>query len=331
MTGVGTGALNVAGPDLPMEERETREQARARIEAKRTKVHTPWGKPKTEPATTPTPAPTRTPRPDPSLHPRIDAAAIVQDYISGMTIPKIAKLHGHTRTTVREVLDDTPGLTRRDDRATNGTVPAGRPATAAVRAWAVAEGIAVPAKGILKASLYEEYSAKFGEAAAALLDAPVTPEPDPVTLEEPPAPPAADESCGYVLTDAATHLLEVTAATPDALAAITADHLPTGAGDEHPLVWTVTEAQPSEDWTAPAPDVDGRRRCTACYDLVATLSSRDECDACVAVREALHRVRPPSVEDAAQAYARALKAQLEAQDTVDAASRVLRAAIRAET
>lgn len=172
-----------------------------------------------------------------------------------------------------------------------------------MRAWAVTEGITVPAKGILKASLYEEYAARFGEAAAALLDAPVTPEPDPVTLEEHPAPPAGNEdSCVDVHTGA----------------------------DGSPLVWTVTEAPPSEGWTVPTEGADGRRRCTACYDLVATLSSRDECDGCVAVRAALQRVRPPSVEDAARAYARALTAHLDTQEAVDAAHRVLRAAIRAE-
>ncbi len=155
MTGVGTGALNIAGPDLPMEERETGEQLRARMEAKTQRSFSPWANrptppkheervhpvvaeaeerfvepelrepepalPEPTPAQVPVPASTAKPAPRPAAparaaRPAPDAAAIVQDYLDGQTAHAIAEARGHSTATVYRILRATPGVTLRDDR-----------------------------------------------------------------------------------------------------------------------------------------------------------------------------------------------------------------------
>lgn len=159
---VGGGVYNGSTPDLPMESRETPEEVRARLEAKRARSTSPWDRPRPpgrdtrqdarvdvelsqakyvspdfepEPDPVPAPAPAPAPEPTPAVVPaakptpasprkqpgpsqHVDAAAIVQDYLDGASIPDIAKARGNATSTVRRTLLNTPGVTLRDDRVT---------------------------------------------------------------------------------------------------------------------------------------------------------------------------------------------------------------------
>lgn len=150
----GTGAVyNEPLPDatsLPMEETRSREEVRARLEAKRRKVTTPWGnrpvrteglssttsteyvvdetvverfvtpefadRPAHEGRTTPPVAKPTATRPRARRAPRTDVAKIVESYLAGRTIPQVAEQFATTPTRVRRILLDTDGLQLRDER-----------------------------------------------------------------------------------------------------------------------------------------------------------------------------------------------------------------------
>jgi len=139
----GTGALYnspIPGPaDLPMEETRSRDEVRARLEAKRNKVTTPWGnRPvRTEGFSTttsteyvvepsvdrfaepepPEPAPKAPAKSRAPAAPRWDVAGIVESYLAGRSIPQVASQFATTQARVRRILLDTDGLELRGDRA----------------------------------------------------------------------------------------------------------------------------------------------------------------------------------------------------------------------
>jgi transposase-like protein len=76
-------------------------------------VEAPKPAPKPRPAAKPV---ERTAR----AHPPLDKAGIVREYLEdNRSIPEIAKRRGHSTSTVRRVLVETPGLVLRDDRTTH--------------------------------------------------------------------------------------------------------------------------------------------------------------------------------------------------------------------
>lgn len=141
MAGTG-GIYNDALPtaaDLPMEETRSREEVRARLEAKRNKVTTPWGNrpARTEGLSTttsteyvikpsverfaepeqPEPAPKAPAKSRAPAAPRWDVAGIVESYLAGRPIPQVASQFATTPARVRRILLDTDGLELRGDRA----------------------------------------------------------------------------------------------------------------------------------------------------------------------------------------------------------------------
>lgn len=242
---VAGGPTEAVTVDLPREERISREEARARIAAgaarRNVAATSPFAAARAAEAADPeraaavkavAPAPTARPKPTPALVEvrsatdllaarRVDVAGIVQDYLDGDTVAAIAERRGHTATTVRRVLADTPGLTMRSER---GETPAAQEArriaaealradiaatgltTTELRQWAREHDVPVSPRGSVGRSVLDAYlatiatqeatptepaPARAAEAAPEHEQPQPTPEPAPIVETIPDPTPAA--------------------------------------------------------------------------------------------------------------------------------------------
>lgn len=226
---VAGGPTEAVTVDLPREERISREEARARTAAnaaRRSPTRTsPFAAARAAEAADPeraaavkAVAPAAPARPKPTPAPvstrsaadllaarRVDVAGIVQDYLDGDTILTIAERRGHSTTTVRRVLRDTPGLTLRDEAAKASAPQAARRAavnelraditaagltTAELRQWAREHDVPVSPRGSVGRSVLDAYLATIAAPEPASPD----PAPEPEQAQPTPEPAHAVET-----------------------------------------------------------------------------------------------------------------------------------------